>query len=97
MLKQLTLNFSGFHIQGTADVTLWGGGKACIQMSPFKVKSLETEEILKGINDAGFGVESINGAACDVFENFEGHLVFQKTLVVGKVSEHTLDCHNCVV
>lgn len=94
MEPTITLSLTGYHIQGTADITLWGGGKACIEMTPFKVPTLEGVDLRAHINDNGFGVERINGAVCNVFENYEGHLVFKETLLVGRVSNFTLEKHN---
>lgn len=93
MSKSIKLNFTNYRISGVADVTMWGGGTACIEMTPFTVEKLDKTSLLEGINDGGFGVQSINGAVCDVSENFEGHLVFKETIEVGKVSEHTLNYH----
>ena len=46
---------------------------------------------MAGINDAGYGGTVVNGAICDIFENYEGTLIFLKTIEVGKVSEYTRD------
>jgi hypothetical protein len=94
MAKSVTLKFTNYRVTGVADVTMWGGGRACIEMTPFTVDKLDKETLLEKINDGGFGVERINGAVCDVSENFEGHLVFKESLTVGKVSEHTLEYHS---
>jgi len=91
MEKQITLSFTDYKIKGVADVTPWGGGNACIEMDSFSAKSLKDEELLSKINDAGFGVESINGAICDIYENYEGTLKFLKTKRVGAISESTND------
>ena len=91
-MKTITLNFTDYVIKGISDLTAWGGGNACIEMKPFHVKSLK--EIKDNINDNGFGVESINGAICDVYLNYEGTLKYSKTITIGKVSEHTEECYN---
>jgi len=91
MAKSVRLKFTNYKVSGLADVFIWGGGRACIEMTPFTVTNLNKETLLEKINDGGFGVERINGAICDVSENFEGHLVFKETLTVGNVSEHTFD------
>lgn len=93
MAKSIKLNFTNYQVSGLADVFMWGGGRACIEMTSFTVANLNKETLLEKINDGGFGVESINGAVCDVFENFEGYLVFKETIEVGNVSEHTLNYH----
>lgn len=94
MAKSITLNFLNYKVSGVADVTMWGGGNGCIEMTPFTVNSLDTGSLIKGLNDAGFGVQSINGGVCDISENYDGYLVFKNTVVVGKVSELSLDYHS---
>jgi hypothetical protein len=89
MEKQITLSFTNYVIKGVSDVTPWGGGDACIEMDKFTTNSLKTEELLAKVNDGGFGVERINGAICDIYENYEGTLKFLKTKTVGKISEAT--------
>jgi hypothetical protein len=88
-MKSITLNLTDYVIKGIADLTPWGGRNACIDMASFHVKHLK--EIRENINDNGFGVENINGAICDVYRNYQGTLVYSKTLTIGKVSEHTQD------
>jgi hypothetical protein len=90
-MKSITLNFTDYVIEGIADLTAWGGGNACIEMKSFHVKSLK--DIKENLNDNGFGVESINGAICDVYRNYEGTLKYSRTLHIGKVSEHTEECY----
>jgi len=87
--KTLTLKLTGYIVKGISDLNSWGGGNACIKMKPFNVKSINKKNLLDNINDNGFGVESINGAICDVYENFQGTLRYLKTIIVGTISEHT--------
>lgn len=94
MTKTITLEFTNYVVKGVSDVTPWGGGEACIQMDSFQVKSIDKKTLLENINDGGFGVESINGAICDIYENYSGTLRFLKTVNVGKVSEHAFDHYN---
>lgn len=63
-MKSKILPFIGYEISGVADLTMWSGGNACIGMNSFQVTHLR--EIRKGINDAGCGVQSINGAICNI-------------------------------
>ena len=93
MEKTITLAFSNYVVKGLADVTHWGGGNACIEMDPFNINSIKDEDLLKNLNDGGFRVESINGAICDIFENYEGTLQFLRTKRVGRVSSHTVEAH----
>lgn len=87
--KSITLEFQDYVIKGVSDITPWGGGLACIPMDPFRVTKTDIKTLLANINDGGFGVQSINGAICDIFENYEGKLIFKETVTVGDVSEHT--------
>ena len=90
-MKQLVLKLTGYHITGTADVTQWGGGNASIEMEPFNIQHIR--ELRNGINDSGFGVESINGAVCDIYRNYEGTHVYSRTLLIGSISSCTLECY----
>jgi len=88
-MKTITLKKTGYLIKGVADLTSWGGGKGCILMKPFRIGNIQKKTLLANINDNGFGVENINGAICDIYEDFEGTLQYYKTLEVGKISEFT--------
>lgn len=89
--KMITLKQIGYKITGIADLTLWGGGNACIEMKPFYLKKCpDKKTLMKNINDNGFGVESINGAICDIYEHYEHDVsVYIKTITVGEVSNTT--------
>ena len=93
-MKTLTLKKTGYTVKGVSDLTLWGGGNACIEMKPFEIKDIKKKTLLTNINDNGFGVENINGAICDIYENFEGTLRYYKTITIGKVSEYTENFFN---
>ena len=68
----VTLEHTGYRVHGTAFVTLWGDADATIQMKSFEVKSLNETEIAAGLNDGGFGVQSINGATCFIEKVYGG-------------------------
>ena len=87
--KTLTLEMTGYIMKGVADITLWGGDKACIEMTPVRVRNINEEYLKTHINDAGFGVENINGAICDIYEDYEGTLQYKETITIGEVSIHT--------
>jgi hypothetical protein len=40
-------------------------------MKPTEIKELSTEEVLKAINDNGFGCESYDGACVDIYRLYE--------------------------
>lgn len=92
-MKNLTLKFTGYTVKGTSDLTHWGGGNAAIEMKLFNVNRIDKKTLLKNINDNGFGVESINGAVCDIYKNYEGTLKYFKTVEIGTITNHTRDCH----
>lgn len=92
-MKTLTLKQTGYTIKGTADLTCWGGGNASITMESFNLDRLSIKAIKENLNDNGFGVEKINGAICEVFENYQGVLEHIKTVEVGEVSESTRESH----
>ena len=93
-METLTLKKVGYVIKGISDLTSWGGGNACIEMNPFKVSNIREKTLLKNLNDNGFGVQSINGAICDIYEDFEGTLRYYKTMEVGKISDFTKDYYH---
>jgi hypothetical protein len=92
--KTLTLKKTGYTITGTADLTAWGGGNACIEMAKFNVDKIDIKTLKENLNDNGFGVQSINGGICDIYENYEGTIRFLKTVEIGKISSHTREYHD---
>lgn len=92
-MKKITLKLTNYVIKGVADLTAWGGVNGSIQMENFTVKRLK--DIKENLNDNGFGVQSINGGVCDIYRNYEGTLKYARTLIIGKVSEDTLNCQFC--
>ena len=95
-MKSKTLRREGFFVSGVADLNLWGGGKGSIEMRPFTCQHLR--EAREKINDAGFGVENINGAICAVYRLWQGgYKEYAKDVRIGKVAEYTEECfYNCV-
>jgi hypothetical protein len=94
-MKTITLNFNNYVIMGLADVTPYrGGGRGWIEMVPFEVDKIDIENLQKNLNDGGFGVEKINGAVCEIYENYEGYLVYKGSIEVGNVCEEIkeFDC-----
>src|ERR1039457_806042 len=91
--KRLCLQFTGYIIKGIADLTMLDNSNAFIPMHNFDTNDIKEKTLLAGLNDAGYGGTVINGAICDIFKNYEGTLVYYKTIEVGKVSERTRD-HN---
>ena len=76
MKKNITLEFTNYVIKGTANCTYWDGTDFSIPMKPYNIDSLEIEKLLSGVNDNEFGCQSINSVEIDIYENYEGYLVF---------------------
>ena len=93
-MKTLTLKKTEYIIKGVADISAWGGGRGCIKMDSFKLEKISNKILLDNINDGCFGVQSINGAICDIYENYEGTLQYLKTKKVGSITEYTEEYYN---
>lgn len=70
MDETITLNLTGFHVEGTARVLLWNGDVAEVEMDAFHVDSLD--DIPKNVNDGQFGCQRILSAKCLVYKDYEG-------------------------
>lgn len=70
MDETITLNLTGFHVEGTARVLLWNGDVAEVEMNAFHVDSLD--DIPKNVNDGQFGCQRILSAKCLVYKDYEG-------------------------
>ena len=97
MTKTKTLKQDGFAFTGTADLNLWGGGNACIEMESWEAPNEKVK--LEDLNDAGFGVESINGAIVEVWEVYRdknNHTIREwiETQEIGEISDDTYRGHN---
>mgnify|MGYP003316463622 CR=1 FL=1 len=66
MSRQIVLNQIGYVVKGEALLNLWGGGQGTIPMNPTFIEELTTENVLKAINDNGFGCESYAGAEVSI-------------------------------
>ena len=96
-MKTITLKKTGYYVTGISDLTLWGNEPANIIMKPFHINDIKKSTLLKNINDNGFGCQSINGAICDINEDYEGTHRFLKTVIVGKISDDTFECYNYIM
>lgn len=66
MSRQIVLNQIGYVVKGEALLNLWGGGQGTVLMNPTFIEELTTENVLKAINDNGFGCESYAGAEVSI-------------------------------
>ena len=93
-MRTVTLKQTGYYVTGISDLTMWGGGNACIEMKAFEIPKVNKKILLENINDNGFGVSSINGAVCNIYVLYEnGYKEFQKQVIVGNVSDDTKEYH----
>ena len=78
MLPDITLNHIGFRFTGTATINHWGGGQSEIDMKAWTTYGeLDEQKMLEGINDAGFGCESIDHAEITCYALYDhGHVVY---------------------
>lgn len=84
-MKTVTLKQIGIQVQGEAMLNLWGGGKGTIDMESYFLplgKATKTN-ILRCVNDNGFGCESIESAYIDIYDVYEnGHKQYNRELYV---------------
>ena len=71
MGKSITLKHVGYKFEGSVVINCWGGGQGTIEMQSFTGDSLKKEDIAKGINDNGFGCESMECAVVHVYDQYE--------------------------
>ena len=71
MKRQIVLNQIGYRVKGEAELNLWGGGTGSIAMEHRDIDELTVENVLKEINDNGFGCESYAGAEVDIYTLYE--------------------------
>lgn len=90
-MRTLTLNQIGYLVEGTTTLNLWGGGTGEIVMKPTEIKELNTEEVIKAINDNGFGCESYDGACVDIYRLYENN-VTRHYISVDFNSEDLIGC-----
>jgi len=68
----ISLNLTGYKMEGTAQLTLWGGDRCSIQMRKSIIISPTDENIIKNINDNGFGCESIDRVDAHIYKQYGG-------------------------
>ena len=71
MQREITLKQIGYRVKGEAELNLWGGGPGSIVMRPTDIDELTTENVIRSINDNGFGCESFAGAEVDIYVLYE--------------------------
>lgn len=83
-MKTKTITQTGILVKGQAFLNLWGGGQASIEMSPVFIpnKNISGNNILRAVNDAGFGCENIYDAEIDIYIKFDnGSVEYDRTIL----------------
>jgi len=73
-MKTRTLKQVGIVVSGESLLNLWGGGQGSIAMNPVVLKNefITKDNILRCVNDGGFGCESIDSAIIFISVLYEG-------------------------
>lgn len=80
-MRTKTLKQIGYEVCGQLTMNLWGGGTGVIEMKPTAIQELNTENVLRAINDNGFGCESYESAEADIYILYERGLTDYLTTV----------------
>lgn len=83
MAKEMKVKLIGYEVSGEAVLHLWGGDKGSIEMNASIIKEdkLSKDNILRCVNDNGFGCELIERATIHVIELYE-HGAYGKTVTL---------------
>jgi len=82
-MKQITLKQKGWLTAGTANIYLWGGGIANINMDKKLIDGeLTRKKLLSCVNDGRFGCEAILEAEIHVYEMYEGGYTEYRTTIL---------------
>jgi len=84
MENKITLNLTEIEISGTATLNLWGGGSGTIEMERYRlpINKATKDNILRCVNDNGFGCENIQSAEIDITANYDGKRIYMRTIYV---------------
>lgn len=84
-MKTKTFEQIGWIIRGTAKLKHWGGGEGFVRMDEVKIplNKLTPKNILRCVNDGGFGCEAITEAEIDIYVDYGGGVdEFERTMHV---------------
>jgi len=84
MKKKMEINQTGFIIAGNAVLNLWGGGKGSILMNQkfLPYEKCTPKNILRCVNDGGFGCESIESAEIEIDIMYDnGSVEYERTII----------------
>ena len=79
--KQITQ--VGYVINGTAILNLWGGGQGSIEMESYflPLDKFTPKNLLRCVNDNGFGCESIESAEIDISIKYDNGCTEYETTI----------------
>ena len=73
---KIDLDLVGYEICGIAKITTWYGNEGEVEMDCEKIigkKRITKEDIIRHINDGGFGAQSIDGATATIYALYGNH------------------------
>ena len=70
-MRTIELKQVGYRVKGEVELNLWGGGTGSTIIRPTDIEELTTENVIRSINDNGFGCESYAGAEVDIYVLYE--------------------------
>jgi len=83
-MKELNIKQIGISVEGEALINLWGGGQGTISMDRtfLPLDKATKTNILRCVNDGGFGCESIESAEIDIYDVYEHHIakIYNRTI-----------------
>lgn len=73
ILKEKTVKLIGIIVTGDATLSLWGGGSGTIEMKNIFIplEHATKDNILRAVNDNGFGCENIDSANILIFSKYD--------------------------
>ena len=90
-MKTKTLKQIGISVSGDAVLSLWGGGSGLIAMDTYFLpnEKISKDNILRCVNDGGFGCESIESAEIEIRIRYEnGYEEFDRWLFPSEIHSH---------
>ena len=84
-MKQKTIKQTGFIISGYSTLNCWGGGNGTVEMESYFLPFEKTtpKNILRCVNDNGFGCKSIESAQIDIYIKYDnGCIEFNRSLFI---------------
>jgi hypothetical protein len=83
-MKAITLKQTGITVKGIATLHFWGGGEGTIEMQStfLPIGKVTKDNILRCVNDNGFGCEAIISAEIEIYDQYEGNYQeFNRTII----------------